>query len=194
MLARQKALLAILLSCIPLSATRASAQDTPVIAFGADYTLVRANGPPGGCSCAYLQGGNAWLSFGLTRHISAVAEGSSQHANNINSTGTDLTLTSFLFGARFTVWKLGRLEPFGQVLLGGAHASGSFAPSLTSASGSANAFASVAGGGLDIGVTQHFGVRAFEADYYFTRFSNGTTDHQNNLRISAGVFARFGSR
>jgi hypothetical protein len=49
-----------------------------------------------------------------------------------------------------------------------------------------------AGGGLDIGLTRHIAVRAFEADYYLTRFDNGVNDHQNNLRIAAGVVIRFG--
>jgi hypothetical protein len=30
------------------------------------------------------------------------------------------------------------------------------------------------------------------ADYYLTRFDNGTNDHQNNLRIAVGVVVRFG--
>jgi hypothetical protein len=51
---------------------------------------------------------------------------------------------------------------------------------------------SAAGGGLDIGLTRHIAVRAFEADYYLTRFDNGVNDHQNNLRIDAGVVIRLG--
>jgi hypothetical protein len=35
-------------------------------------------------------------------------------------------------------------------------------------------------------------LRAFEADYYLTRFDNGVNDHQNNLRIAAGVIIRLG--
>jgi hypothetical protein len=58
--------------------------------------------------------------------------------------------------------------------------------------GSANAFAMTAGGGLDIGFTPHIALRAFEADYYLTRFENGTNDHQNNLRLGAGVMVRLG--
>jgi len=47
-------------------------------------------------------------------------------------------------------------------------------------------------GGLDIGLTRHIALRVFEADYYLTRFDNGVNDHQNNLRIAAGVIIRFG--
>jgi peptidoglycan-associated lipoprotein len=52
----------------------------------------------------------------------------------------------------------------------------------------------IAGGGLDIGFTRLIALRAIEADYYLTRFDNGVNDHQNNLRISAGVIIRFGAK
>ena len=52
----------------------------------------------------------------------------------------------------------------------------------------------IAGGGLDIAITRHFAVRALEADYYRTQFSNGLNDRQNNLRLSAGVIFRFGEK
>ena len=41
---------------------------------------------------------------------------------------------------------------------------------------------------------RHFAVRALEADYYRTQFSNGLNDRQNNLRLSAGVIFRFGEK
>ncbi len=46
--------------------------------------------------------------------------------------------------------------------------------------------------GLDISVTRRIALRVFEADYYFRRFDNGVNDHQDNLRIAAGVIVRFG--
>ncbi len=52
----------------------------------------------------------------------------------------------------------------------------------------------IAGGGLDIGLTRHIALRALEADYYLTRFDNGTNDHQNHLRIAVGVMVRLGGR
>ena len=83
-------------------------------------------------------------------------------------------------------------RPSPRHLLGGAHAGGTLAPGNSGLPGSANAFALTAGGGLDIGLTRHIALRAFEADYYLTRFDNGVNDHQNNLRIEAGVIFRFG--
>jgi opacity protein-like surface antigen len=84
-----------------------------------------------------------------------------------------------------------RLLPFGQVLFGGTHASGSLAPGSSGIAGSSNAFAMTAGGGLDVGLTRHFAIRPVELDYYLTRFNNGVNHHQNNFRFSAGVVVRF---
>lgn len=175
-----------------LAVMLASAQSAPVVELGADYNYVRANAPPEGCGCFSMHGGNAWLAYNFTHAFAAVAEVSRQGASSINGTGKDLTLTSYLFGPRFSWHRSGHLVPFGQVLLGGAHAGGSFASNSTGFAGSSNAFAVIAGGGLDIGITRHFAVRALEADYYRTQFSNGLNDRQNNLRLSAGVIFRFG--
>jgi len=153
---------------------------------------VRANAPAGGCGCFGLNGGSGWVAFNFKRSLGIVGEIASQHASNISSTGADLTLTSFLAGPRYAWTRAGRFAPFAQLLLGGAHASGSLAPGNSGLPGSANAFAMTAGGGLDIGLTRRIAVRAFEADYYLTRFDNGVNDHQNNLRIAAGVIFRMG--
>jgi hypothetical protein len=53
------------------------------------------------------------------------------------------------------------------------------------------AFAGNFGGGLDLRVTHRFSVRLVEANYLLTTFDNGTNNHQNNLRISAGAVIRF---
>lgn len=171
-------------------AARAQA-DTSRFEVGADYNFVRANGPPDQCGCFSMNGGNAWAAYRLIGGFSAVAEFSGQHAGDINSTGEDLTLFSYLFGPRYTMHKSDRWMPFGQVLAGGAHSSGTFEPAISGGSGSYNSFAMIAGGGMDVGVTPRIGIRLIEADYYLTRFPNAVNTRQNNLRISAGVLIRF---
>jgi peptidoglycan-associated lipoprotein len=96
-----------------------------------------------------------------------------------------------LFGGRFSHRIGDRLLPFAQVLLGGAHASGTLAPQNSGLGGSGNAFAFTAGAGLDIGLTRHLAIRAVDLDYYLTRFDNGVNQRQNNLKVSAGVIFRF---
>jgi outer membrane immunogenic protein len=176
------------------SVPSAALAQTGALEAGVDYNYVRTNAPTGDCGCFSLQGGNGWASFNFTRHLAIVGEVAAQHASDISGSGADLTLTSYLFGPRYTLIHAGRFKPFAQLLLGGAHASGSLAPGNSGLSGSANSFALVAGGGLDVGLTRHIALRLFEADYYLTRFDNGTNDHQNNLRIAAGLLLRFGGR
>jgi peptidoglycan-associated lipoprotein len=159
---------------------------------GLDYNYVRTNLPAGGCGCFALNGGSAWVAFNFSRSLGVVGEIASQDASNISGSSADLTLTSFLAGPRYRRTMGGHFGPFAQALLGGAHAGGSLAPGSPGLPGSANAFAMIAGGGLDIGLTRHIALRAFEADYYLTRFDNGVNDHQNNLRIAAGVIIRLG--
>jgi hypothetical protein len=50
------------------------------------------------------------------------------------------------------------------------------------------------GGGVDLRLSRHFAFRLMQADYYYTRLANGVNDHQNNLRIGAGLLIRLGSR
>jgi outer membrane immunogenic protein len=84
------------------------------------------------------------------------------------------------------------LQPFGQVLLGLAHSSGTLVQgSNPGAANAGAAFAANLGGGLDLRVTPRFSVRLVEADYLLTTFDNGSNNHQNNLRISAGVVIHF---
>jgi peptidoglycan-associated lipoprotein len=173
---------------------RALAQSGSLVDAGVDYSYVRSNAPAGGCGCFALNGGSGWAAFNFNRSIGVVGEIASQHASNISSTGDDLTLTFFLAGPRYTLNRMGRFAPFAQVLVGGAHAGGTLAPGSSGLPGPGNAFAMIAGGGLDIGVTRRIALRAFEADYYLTRFDNGVNDHQDNLRIGAGVVIRFGSK
>jgi outer membrane immunogenic protein len=174
-----------------VAALSAHGQSGGSVDVGVDYNYVRTNAPAGGCGCFALNGGSGWVAFNLSHSVGIVGEIASQHASNISSSGADLTLTSYLVGPRYTWAHAPHFAPFAQVLLGGAHASGSLAPGSSALPGSANAFAMTAGGGLDISLTRHISLRAFEADYYLTHFGNGVNNHQNNLRIAAGVIIRF---
>jgi len=170
----------------------AHAQSASRMDVGIDYNYVWSNAPPGGCGCFSLNGGNVWAAFNFKRSLGIVAELAGQHASDVPGTSADLTLTSYLAGPRYRWTGSQHFTPFAQVLVGGAHASGGLAPGGSGLAGSANAFAMIAGSGLDIGLTRHIAVRALEADYYLTRFNNGVNDHQNNLRLAAGIVIRFG--
>ena len=158
-----------------------------------DYNYVHSNAPPGDCGCINLNGGSATFAWPLGKGTFAiVGDIGATHAGSISSENNDLTLSTYTAGARYSPrfghWGHARLQPFGQVLVGVAHTDGSLV-STTSNSGAA--FASLVGGGLDLRATHRFSFRLFEADYLVTTFDNGDNDHQNNLRIAAGLVLHF---
>jgi outer membrane immunogenic protein len=151
-----------------------------------EYNYVHSNAPPGDCGCINLNGGSASFAWPLKLwHLSVVGDVGAVHAGSISSENDDLTLSTYTVGVRYSphvhAW---HLQPWGQVLVGGAHASGS----LVAGGG---AFASLVGGGLDVRATRRISIRALEADYLVTTFDNGSNNHQNNLRIAAGLVFHF---
>jgi outer membrane immunogenic protein len=165
-------------------------REHPSVELGVDYNYVHTNAPPGGCGCFSLNGGDAWAAYKITDSVAVVGQFSAQHASAVLGSGTDATLVSYEFGPRYSFTKSRKFVPFAQALLGGATLlSGSGL--LTTSSGTSSAFAMTLGGGLDIRLTRHLSLRPAELDYFYTRFPNGGNDHQNNLRVAAGMNYRF---
>jgi hypothetical protein len=94
---------------------------------------------------------------------------------------------SYLAGPRVN-FRGGRVTPFAQVLLGAMWASDAIVL------GSKFAFATAAGGGIDVRVSRHFAVRPVQAEYFLTKFPDGDNNRQNNFRYSAGIVFRFGAQ
>jgi outer membrane immunogenic protein len=180
---------------LAVGAVSAIAQSGTRAEVALNYTYVHSNAPPGGCGCFSWNGGSAAGAWHLNDRFAVVGDFAGIYAGSLDSSGLSPTLVSYLFGPRYTYRvRQGKLIPYGQVLLGGAHASNGYFPSATASSSSANAFALTLGGGLDIAVTEHVAIRAGQVEYFYTRFPNGVNQDQNNLRVSAGVVFRFGSR
>lgn len=164
----------------------------PELALG--YNYLHSNAPAGDCGCFSLNGGNASIAVPLHRaHLSVVGDIGAAHAGAVTSNGLDLTLSTYTAGLRYTVPRMHtRLRPFGEVLVGVAHSSGSLVDGSSSTTGNSGAaFASLIGGGVDLRATHRFSIRLVEADYLVTTFDNGSNNHQNNLRISTGIVLRF---
>jgi outer membrane immunogenic protein len=178
-----------LLAVLTLLGVSAKAQETSKIDVFAGYSYVRNNPATTGADSFNLNGGSANVAFNANRWLSGVADFGGYHAGNVLNSGVDGTLSTYLFGPRVSLRKYARFTPFAQALFGVAHASAS----IEGASGSANAFASAFGGGLDVNLSRHFAVRPFQVDYLLTRFKEATPDRQtqNNLRVSTGVVFRF---
>jgi outer membrane protein OmpA-like peptidoglycan-associated protein len=156
------------------------------------YNNIRANAPPGGCTCFDLNGGFISGAVHLTDWLAIEGEFTGGHSSNISPLAQGLTLTTFTAGPRFS-YGFHRFTPFGEVLLGGAHGGDSYFPSATSSSPSASSFAVSTGGGLDIGLTPRFAIRAFDLRYLRTSFPNGVNNEQNQLMIGAGLVIKFSS-
>ncbi|MFY9804104.1 MAG: outer membrane beta-barrel protein [Candidatus Acidiferrales bacterium] len=169
-------------------ATAASAQDSFHGDAAATYQWVRSNAGPGQCGCFGLNGGGLSGSWNFHDRWSLVVDYSAGFASNAPTAGSSLTLTSYLAGARYRFpqpWLEGthKPEPFGQFLLGAAHAGGGVA----GYGDGSYVFAFRLGGGVDVPVSTRFALRVIQVDYYRTQFTNSTNNRQNNLLLGAGI-------
>jgi hypothetical protein len=186
-------LLVLLLPAAVIAAQSAAPAPAPKLEVALAYDWVHTNAPPADCGCFHLNGGSVAFAYRLTPKWAGVAEAGAVANTNVNATHHDLGLVDFLAGGRFTYANHSRFQPFGQILVGDAHAAGGLSPSQIGV-GSSDAFALATGGGLDIDLTPRLAIRAAQADYYLTLLPNRTTNTQNNLRIGAGIVFRFGRK
>ena len=98
-----------------------------------------------------------------------------------------LTMTSYLFGARFQS-RRGSIQPFVQMLGGAARAGGGTGVNGLSLNVSSTAISLQAGGGVVVRVTRHIGVTG-AADYRWGASSVGSLEE---VRISGGVSVGLG--
>lgn len=136
------------------------------------------------------QGGGGSAAWSLNQYLGVVGEFSACKWTGIPS-GLNAHTFTYLFGPRLTYRAYGRLEPFGELLLGGAHIHGQTF-GFTS-SGTESSFAMAIGGGSDYKLKPSVAIRFIQADYLYKRLGAPTT-HQNNFRLQAGVVFRFGGR
>jgi outer membrane immunogenic protein len=191
--------LAFLLAVLAPAAAFAQAQPAPGTIsnphraeIALDYSYLHTNAPPGGCGCFSMNGFTAQVGWPIGRNgISGVGEINVASAGNVDGTNTSLTLGSFDLGARYRIDRAGWV-PFGEVLAGAIQATGGYKRiGITSPESASLSFAGIVGGGLDRRITPRFYIRLIEADYFVTTFDNGSNDHQNSLRINAGLVWRF---
>jgi len=154
------------------------------------YDFVRTNGPPNNCGCINLNGGGIAYVHPLGgSQFSLVGSVRAGHAGEIGLPGYDLTLMTYTGGVRYLPRVRSFLiHPYGEIQVGGAHASGTLAgtPSLAGAS-IGSAFAATAGGGINLVLHSRVSFKLIDAEYLATNYANGSTDHQNDLRLSTGL-------
>lgn len=178
------------------SSTAAVAQAIAGSSLGGDaalsYEWVHSNTQPGHCGCFDITGVGLSYSRNVTNRIAGVGDLSVVTAKNGPGTGNSLTLVSYLLGARYYAhqpWFQGphAAQPFGQLLVGIAHAGGGIA----GAGDNTYAMAARGGAGLDFPFGK-LALRFPQVDYYYTNFANAsTTQHQNNFFIGGGAVFRW---
>lgn len=184
------------LGALLISAVAASAQEVavPKVEVGLNYSWLHVNA----ANFDYQRtgnGGSAYFEYNVSRVLGLVADigGYGNTRAGINDTAV-----TYLFGPRFNLRHFARWTPYLQFLFGGAHAwSGPNDPQQTQ-----DAFATAAGGGVDVNLTKHISIKPIQVEYVMTQFdganlggsTKGFGNHQNDIRYSGGVVFKFGSK
>ena len=217
---RLRAILASAILCLPIfcMAQQGESSGVPsrVTVYGG-YSLLHTNNNLN-FSSAFTNSSNnfnGWEgqgTFDFTRHFGVTADitGNSNQLAGFSalgfSAGVRQHVYDYLFGPSVNT-SFGKSSVFAHALFGAAHSSLSAGVGLPLVGGlsapitSAAAFAMAFGGGIDIGITRHFAIRAAQIDFVRTNFntldalasgfgsSNGNS--QNTFRYSGGVVWRF---
>jgi peptidoglycan-associated lipoprotein len=147
----------------------------------AGYQYLHASTGISGVDSFTLQGWNAAASGYFTRNLGVTADFSGNYGT---PSGVTAKLYTFMFGPSVRFPNSSRITPFGRALFGG----GRTTLSASGLSGSETDFTWAAGGGFDVGVTKHVGVRLAQADFLQTRIAGQS---QNHFRYSAGLVLKF---
>jgi hypothetical protein len=160
------------------------------------FATERSEIAPGQC-CFWYKGGGADAAVTFWKGLGIAASLTGDHDSNAIP-GVDANKITFLAGPRYT-WTTSagdanklRLQLFGQGLFGGTHGFDGLYPTSTGVTSTASSFAIQAGGGLNVLLTKHFGLRLVEADYVRTTMPNGYDNTQTDLRMAFGVTYHIG--
>jgi hypothetical protein len=145
---------------------------------GYSYLSVDTSGLSGRKS---LNGWNGQGSVNFNKWLGITGDFGGYYGSPDNVTVHDY---SFLFGPTLT-YRTEHVAPFFHALFGGNHIN----TSIKEGSSGNTAFAMAFGGGLDLPVGEHFGVRLAQVDWLRTQHFSTS---QNNIRLSTGIMFNFG--
>lgn len=189
------AALVMVLGTAGLASAQAEHGGIPQVEVAVSYSYMRANASPGNCGCFNLNGGSAEVAVRTYRNLSAVFDMTGVYAGSTSIPGQSLGLLSFTGGPRFSypLHHIGRMRiiPFTQGLVGVAHGfEGQFPTQAGFTASAVSDMAVLVGGGLDLQVSPRFALRVPQADYGLDLLPNNADNHENLLRVSAGVVLR----
>jgi hypothetical protein len=160
-----------------LSSGSALAQDSPRAQLFAGYSFLSFNSQPFGfADRTSLNGLTIAPSFNLTHEFGITAQLSGQY-------GSQLSVRNATVGPQ-VIFTRGNMLFFGHLLIGKGR---TFVKVGNGAGDSARALE--LGGGIDLGLSTHFSVRAVQADFVHNSFFNGS---QSSFRISTGLVYHLG--
>ena len=143
-----------------------------------------------------MHGFTGALAGNVNRWFSLVGDFGVYRINDLPPSVTGSAYT-YLFGPQFS--RRGeRWTPFVHALFGAARLANIQASTIPTGSPffnrsfSQNSFATALGGGLDVNLNKHIGIRVFQFEYLLTKFTDGGDNKQDNLRASAGLVLHFG--
>lgn len=217
---RVRAILASAILCLPVVGMAQSRESSQVPSRGTvygGYSLLHANNNLN-FSSDFINSSNnfnGWEgqgTFNFARHFGVTADltGNSNQLAGFSalgfSAGVRQHVHEYLFGPTVST-SFGKSSVFAHALFGAAHSSLDAGASLPLVGGlsapiaSSTAFAMAFGGGIDIGITRHFAIRAAQIDFVRTNFNTldalasgfgaNTNNRQNTFRYSGGVVWRF---
>ena len=172
-----------------------------------NYSLVVYNPAKSLAGERTLNGGGGSVGFNLGDYLTLKAELQGYATTTFTfhlpaSTNTaggtfqsQANMFTYLFGPQFN-FPMVKKRIFGEALFGGANtgAYGSLfrAANVTGLSANNNGFAMAVGGGIDLAISKHVGLRPAQLDYFLTRYEwkQIGINNQSNFRYQAGlVFA-----
>ncbi|HUC29949.1 MAG TPA: outer membrane beta-barrel protein [Candidatus Acidoferrum sp.] len=158
-----------------LSAMAAESSGSPKAEFFGGYQYTRLQGGVNANGFDFSGNGNFNEWFGITADIGAAFK---------TENGVSFNNYTYTFGPTLSLRANKAYTPFVHVLLGGDHASASFA----GVSGSGSGLAVLAGGGVDFNFNRYMAFRG-AADWMMLHGSGGTSS--KNFRMPIGIVFKF---
>jgi peptidoglycan-associated lipoprotein len=137
----------------------------------------------------WLQGGAGEVNMRVYGGLGFTASVMGMHTGNSGG-GVPISVVTETFGPSYTFTRPMRSHSvsfFAHGLLGEANGFNGVYPAKGGPLSSSDSLAAVIGGGVDISLSHHLGLRVVQADYVRTQFPNSLENVQNNVRIGAGI-------
>jgi hypothetical protein len=164
-----------------LLCSTAVAQEVPRIEVFGNYSHLVAN--VNGTS-VNLNGWGVSVGENLNRWFGGTLDFSTHYATQA---GFNVNTETLMYGPVVSYRNIPKITPFAHVLMGVVRGS----PGYLGVSQADRVFGLMTGGGLDLAVNDRFAIRVLQADYLMSRFLK---TRQDNIRLSAGIVLRLGSR